>query len=97
MFTRAHTNPPRTGEWENSVLPFGNYDPNLSPEGSKIVFERLVNNDIVHGNYNIYVTNADGTGVTAITDNLYPQGLPVWSLSGTHRVHGKRYWKRGKI
>jgi len=81
------TDPPRAGEWGNAVLPFGDYDPNLSPDGSRIVFERLVDDVITHGNYNFYVINVDGSGETAITDNGYTQGLPVWSHSGEQIVY----------
>ena len=81
------TDPPRAGEWGNAVLPFGDYDPNLSPDGNRIVFERLVNDETVHGNYNIYVINLDGSGETAITDTGYTQGLPVWSHSGERIVY----------
>jgi Tol biopolymer transport system component len=81
------TSPPRTGEWGNAVLPFGDYDPNLSPDGNKIAFERLVGDETSHGNYNIYVINADGSGETAITTNGYTQGLLVWSHSGENIVY----------
>jgi Tol biopolymer transport system component len=81
------TDPPRAGEWGNAVLPFGDYDPNLSPDGNRIVFERMVNDEIVHGNYNIYVINVDGSGETAITDTGYTQALPVWSHSGEQIVY----------
>ena len=80
------TDPPRAGEWGNAVLPFGDYDPNLSPDGNRIVFERLVNDETTHGNYNIYVINVDGTEETAITDTGYTQGLPIWSHSGEQIV-----------
>ena len=81
------TDPPRADEWGNAVLPFGDYDPNLSPDGSKIVFERLVNDETTHGNYNIYVISVDGSEETAITDTGYTQGLPVWSHSGKQIVY----------
>ena len=81
------TDPPRAGEWGNAVLPFGDYDPNLSPDGNRIAFERLVGDATSHGNYNIYVINSDGSGETAITDNGYTQGLPVWSHSGEKIVY----------
>jgi len=81
------TDPPRAGEWGNAVLPFGDYDPNLSPDGNRIVFERLVGDETVHGNYNIYVINVDDSGETAITDNGYTQGLPIWSNSGERIVY----------
>jgi len=81
------TDPPRAGEWGNAVLPFGDYDPNLSPDGNRIVFERLVDDETSHGNYNIYVINLDGSGESAITDTGYTQGLPVWSHSGERIVY----------
>jgi Tol biopolymer transport system component len=81
------TDPLRAGEWGNSVLPFGDYDPNLSPDGTKIVFERMVDDETVHGNYNMYVINVDGTEETAITDTGYTHGLPVWSHSGEQIVY----------
>jgi len=81
------TDPPRAGEWGNAVLPFGDYDPNLSPDGNRIVFERLVDDETSHGNYNIYVINLDGSGESAITDTGYTQGLPVWSHSEERIVY----------
>jgi len=81
------TDPLRAGEWGNAVLPFGDYDPNLSPDGSRIVFERLVDDETTHGNYNFYVINVDGSEETALTDNGYTQGLPVWSHSGEQIVY----------
>jgi Tol biopolymer transport system component len=81
------TDPPRAGEWGNAVLPFGDYDPNLSPDGNKIVFERLINDETTHGNYNIYVISVDGSGETALTDTEYTQGLPAWSHSGEQIVY----------
>jgi len=81
------TDPSRAGEWGDAVLPFGDYDPNLSPDGNMIVFERLVNDETSHGNYNIYVINVDGTEETAITDTGYTQGIPVWSHSGKQIVY----------
>jgi hypothetical protein len=81
------TDPPRAGEWGNAVLPFGDYDPNLSPDGSRILFERLVDDETSHGNYNLYVINMDGSGETALTDNGYTQGIPVWSHSGEQIVY----------
>ncbi|MCJ7832385.1 MAG: hypothetical protein MUP92_02940 [Actinobacteria bacterium] len=31
---RPITDPPRVGEWGNAVLPFGDYDPRISPDGT---------------------------------------------------------------
>ncbi len=76
------TDPPRAGEWGNAVLPFGDYDPRLSPDGTRILFERMVADESPHGNYNIYVINADGSHEQALTDTGYTQGLANWSHKG---------------
>jgi Tol biopolymer transport system component len=76
------TDPPLAGEWGDAVLPFGDYDPRLSPDGTKIVFERLENDESTHGNYNIYVLNVDGTGETALTSTGFTQGFATWSHGG---------------
>jgi len=81
------TNPPRAGEWRKTNLPFGDYDPRLSPDGGKIVFERLESDANAHGNYNLYAINSDGTNETRLTDNGYSQGLASWSHSGDKIVY----------
>ncbi|MGC1123243.1 MAG: hypothetical protein WBA22_19330 [Candidatus Methanofastidiosia archaeon] len=83
--TGAHpiTNPPRAGEWGKAVLPFGDYDPRLSPDGKKIVFERLVDDKTRHGNYNVYSVNADGFSEHALTSTGYTQGMATWSHDGS--------------
>jgi len=35
---RRVTDPPRAGEWGAAVLPFGDYDPRISPDGGSSVF-----------------------------------------------------------
>ena len=79
---RQITNPPKAGQKNNANLPFGDYDPRLSPDGTKIVFERLENDASKHGNYNIYTINPDGTNETRLTNNGYSQGLANWSPDG---------------
>ena len=81
------TNPPRAGEWGNANLPFGDYDPRLDSDGTKIVFERLEGDSSIHGNYNIYTINIDGSGETRLTNNGYSQGLASWSQSGDKIVY----------
>jgi Tol biopolymer transport system component len=81
------TDPPRAGEWGNANLPFGDYDPKLNPDGSKIVFERLEDDVSQHGNYNLFVIDSNGTGETRLTDNGYSQGLPDWSHAGDRIVY----------
>ncbi len=84
---RAVTDPPRAGEWGNANLPFGDYDPRLSPDGQEIVFERLVDDTSPHGNYDLFTVNTDGTGETRLTDNGCSQGLASWSHAGTRLVY----------
>ncbi len=79
---RQVTSPPRAGEWGRANLPFGDYDPNISPDGSRIAFERLEDDTSVHGNYNLFVIDASGAVETRLTSTGYSQGLPVWSHSG---------------
>lgn len=81
------TSPPRAGEWGSVNLPFGDYDPRISPDGSKVVFERLEDDDSAHGNYDIYVVNSDGTGENALTETGYSQGLVSWSHSGDRMIY----------
>ncbi len=81
------TEPPRAGEWGNANLPFGDYDPRLSPDGSRIVFERLEGDDSPHGNYNLFIINSDGSGETRMTDSGYAQGLASWSHSGDELIY----------
>ncbi len=50
------------------------------------MFERLENDASVHGNYNLFVVNADGSNETRLTDTGYLQGLASWSRSGDRIV-----------
>lgn len=81
------TNPPRAGEWGNSVLPFGDYDPNLNSDGTQIIFERMVDDETTHGIYEIYLINSDGSGETALTNTRYTQGIASWSHSDEKIVY----------
>ena len=83
--SEAHqlTAPPRAGEWGNANLPFGDYDPRISPDGSKVVFERMLDDSSPHGNYDLFTINIDGTNLSRITDSGFTQGLANWSTSGT--------------
>ena len=81
------TDPPRAGEWGNAVLPFGDYDPRISPDGGKIVFERMVDDASPHGNYDLFCVNIDGSGEAALTDTGWTQGMAVWSSSGEELVY----------
>jgi len=81
------TNPANAGEWGTANLPIGDYDPRLSPDGSKIVFERLEDPNTTNGAYNLFVINSDGSGETRLTSNGYSQGLASWSHSGNRIVY----------
>jgi len=81
------TDPPHAGEWGNANLPFGDYDPRLSPDGAKIVFERLEDDNSPHGNYNIFVTGIAGSGETRLTNTGYSQGFASWSHAGDKIVY----------
>lgn len=81
------TNPPRASERGNANLPFGDYDPRISPDGTKVAFERLVDDASEHGNYDIFVINVDGTSEIRLTDTGYSQGFAVWSHAGDKIVY----------
>ncbi|MBU7014708.1 MAG: PD40 domain-containing protein [Theionarchaea archaeon] len=80
---RPVTDPPRAGEWGKAVLPFGDYDPRLSPDGKRIVFERLVDDETRHGNYNLYCISIDSSSEQALTSTGYTQGMATWSHDGS--------------
>jgi Tol biopolymer transport system component len=52
-------------------------DPNWSPDGTKIAFDKRVN-----GDWEIFVMNADGTEQVQLTGNAGNDWSPVWSPSG---------------
>jgi Tol biopolymer transport system component len=53
--------------------------PFWSPDGARIVFQ----SDRVDGNREIYVMNADGSGLVRLTHNAAEDQTPVWSPDGT--------------
>jgi len=81
------TNPANAGQWGNANLPIGDYDPKLSPDGTRIVFERLEDPSTSHGRYNLFVVDTSGAGETRLTSNGYAQGLASWSGAGTRLVY----------
>ena len=81
------TDPPQAGEWGNANLPFGDYDPRLSPDGSRIAFERMVDTVPVNGSYDLFLADNDGANLTRLTDSGYSQGFPSWSHDGTKIVY----------
>jgi len=81
------SDPPRAGEWGAANLPFGDYDPRISPDGSNVVFERLLGDDSPHGNYDIFVRGLETSEEIRLTHSGYSQGLPSWSHSGQQIVY----------
>ncbi len=79
---RPLTNPPRVGEWSQENLPFGDYDPRLNPDGTKIIFSRMIGGESTHGNYDIFQVNLDGSELLNLTKTGYSQGLTSWSPAG---------------
>jgi Tol biopolymer transport system component len=80
------TDPPQAGEWGNANLPFGDYDPRLSNDGTRVAFERLEDDSSTHGNYNFFRIDVDGSSQTRLTNTGYAQGLASWSYSGSEIV-----------
>src|SRR5205085_1311417 len=70
---------PRVGVYDLRRLTQGTFDshPRYSPDGSKIVFQRSTD-----GQPDIYVMNADGSGVTQLTNNPAYDLAPDWSPDG---------------
>ena len=84
---RQVTNPPRGGEWGKANLPFGDYDPRISPDGTRVIFERLVEDQSPHGNYDLFIVDIDSSKEFQLTHSGYSQGLASWSNSGEQIVY----------
>ena len=84
---RTLTNHPKLNEPTKLMFKYGDFDPILSPDGTKVSFERLmddkltVNNSEV-GNYDIMIINTDGSGLVNITNSRESEGFPYWSPDG---------------
>jgi len=79
---RQLTDPPRAGEWGGANLPFGDYDPRLSPDGTKLIFSRLFGDGSVHGNYELIMIDFSSADSINLTNTRYSQGLSSWSPNG---------------
>ncbi|MCK4801834.1 MAG: PD40 domain-containing protein, partial [Anaerolineales bacterium] len=79
---RPLTDPPRAGEWGQANLPFGDYDPRLSPDGSKVLYSRMVGDASVHGNYDLFLIEIEDLNPVNLTETGYTQGLSSWAPSG---------------
>jgi len=84
---RSLTKPPRGGEWGTANLPFGDYDPRISPDGAKVVFERLLDDRSPNGNYDLFSIALQTGEETQLTGSGYSQGLASWSHSGRQLVY----------
>jgi Tol biopolymer transport system component len=84
---RPLTDPPRAGEWGAANLPFGDYDPRISPDGKSIVFERLLDDASPHGNYDLFSIDLETSQEIRLTRSGYSQGLASWSHSGGQIVY----------
>jgi Tol biopolymer transport system component len=80
------THPPKAGSWGSAPLPAGDYDPRFSPDGSKIVFERMVDTASANGGYDLFVIGLDGSNETRLTESGWAQGLATYSNAGTEIV-----------
>jgi hypothetical protein len=86
-----------TRPYEPSVV-VAAYGPRWSPDGTRIAFYGYsaggVDDFNGGANYDIYVMNADGTGLTNLTtspDDIgtgFSQGSPTWSPDGTKIAYG---------
>jgi Tol biopolymer transport system component len=69
-----------TGNMED-IQPITNVDedtaPAISPDGSQVVFMSQR-----EGNWEVYLVNADGSGLQRLTDDPASDGLPTWSPDG---------------
>jgi Tol biopolymer transport system component len=78
-----------TGLYDGDVV-VAAYGPRWSPDGTRIAFYGYPRGAVDGGaNYDIYVMNGDGTGVTNLTTSpadiatRFSQGNPTWSPDGT--------------
>jgi Tol biopolymer transport system component len=58
-------------------------EPVWSPDGTKIAFARIAHPPPATDNFDIYVMNPDGTGVTQVTTNPDRDWLPDWAPDGS--------------
>jgi dipeptidyl aminopeptidase/acylaminoacyl peptidase len=57
--------------------------PTFSPDGTKLLFRGDADGIAPSGDEEIYVANADGSGITALTQDAALDSAPAWSPDGT--------------
>jgi len=80
------THPTRTGKSKVGYY-FGDFDPNISFDGKKIVFESLEDDNYKVfgkrvGRYSIKVMNIDGSQIKNISRGDLSEGIPHWTPDG---------------
>jgi TolB protein len=66
-----------------SFIHGGDMHPSWSPDGTKIAFASYRDATSTSYNPEIYVMNADGSGITRLTNEFEYDGYPSWSPDGT--------------
>lgn len=72
-------NPDGTGETFLTAGPCGSFDPEISPDGTKIVFV----SNMCLGNFEIFIMDIDGSNITQLTSNLANDNEPTFTPDGT--------------
>lgn len=85
------TDPPGRGIEVGVQFALGDYDPNLSPDCSKVAFERLTGtgyevSGVNIGDYDLYVYDISSETETDISQNDVADLLPEWSGDGTKLI-----------
>ncbi len=78
--------PAKTGKSKTGFL-FGDFDPTLTHDGSRLAFVRLegdrfkIDGNLV-GDWELYAAKADGSEAKKISDTPFLEGVPEWSPDG---------------
>lgn len=87
VVTRAVRRVGHAGEWQDE-------DPQWSPDGTRIVFASTRGGG---NNFDIYVMQADGSGVTRLTEDQAPDQDPAWAHDGRSVFFTSERDGRGEI
>ncbi len=71
-------NPDGTGETFLTAGPCGSFDPEISPDGTKIVFV----SNMCLGNFEIFIMDIDGSNITQITNDPANDNEPTFTPDG---------------